>query len=174
MYDTFFLKEKKRKYTGFYLKLLQAKPPLFIPAFQGSLPSPGTHKNQSWAAAHPSHEGGWAVSSVCSASWQEPCSVQLRQFVSVISEQKTLSCHSPFTLLIWDENKFIQNRKHSFSNSSSKSKLSLFIDSQVSWNDEHKLTSETKSEYTLLIMLPVWPFWHIFFKKSSNWNYDLQ
>lgn len=89
--------------------LLQAKPPLFISAFQGSLSPPVTHKNQSSATE--------AVA------------------VSVISEQKTLSCYSPFTRPIWDENKLLQNMKHSFSTSFSESKLSLFID-QVSWNDK--------------------------------------
>lgn len=62
-----------------------------------------------------------------------------------------LSFHNPFTLPVWDENKFIQNRKHSFSNSSSESKLSLFIHSQVSWNYKHKLTLDTCQMETGLV-----------------------
>lgn len=168
MNDTFFFEKKSKQNTAssFYLKLLQAKPPLFISAFQGSLPAPVTHKNQSWAAAHLPSEAGsscqWYV-----LSWLTGALL----CATVISEQKTLSFYSPFPLPLWDENKLIQNRKHSFSNSSSESKLPLFIDSQVSWNDQHnvkhKLTLNTKCEHTHRYMLPIWPFWPDFFFKKA-------
>lgn len=144
MYDTL-EKKPQNAATSIYLQLLQAKPPLFISAFQGCLPAPVTHKNQSWAAAHLPSEDGLS-NQWCVLSWLTGALL----CTALISEQKALSFYS--SLPLWDENKLIQNRKHSFSNSSSESKLSLFIDSQVSCNDQHnikhKLTLNTKSEHT--------------------------
>jgi len=112
---------------SFYLKLLQAKPPIFISAFQGSPPPNPKMSCSSSAPAQDALNYQW-----CMLSWLTGagggCSFRMRALLrtAVTSKQKTLSFHSLFTL------PRIKNGKQRFSESSSESKFLLFIDSQVS------------------------------------------
>lgn len=152
---------KNPKTIQLLFKVAPGKPP-FIHLCLSRVPSATvSHQNGRWAAAY-------LLIWLTRAS--RGCSFRALLCTTVPSKQKTISFHSPFTLPMWDENMRIKNRKQLFSNSSSESKSLLFIDSQVSWNHQHKLTLDTKFEQKLPIMLAIWPFWHKIKKKSSEWK----